>query len=95
MGAIQTVLGASLLGWPTPFTAIQILWINIIMDGPPAMSLGAEPARPDVMLDAPRARNQRILTRARFARLFVYGLTMAAGTLGLYRYAQPQGRPTR
>jgi P-type Ca2+ transporter type 2C len=92
MGAIQTVLGASLLGWPTPFTAIQILWINIIMDGPPAMSLGAEPARPDVMLDAPRARNQRILTWARFARLFVYGLTMAAGTLGLYRYAQPQGQ---
>jgi len=92
MGAIQTVLGASLLGWPTPFTAIQILWINIIMDGPPAMSLGAEPARPDVMLDAPRARNQRILTWARFARLFVYGLTMAAGTLGLFRYAQPQGQ---
>jgi len=92
MGAIQTVLGASLLGWPTPFTAIQILWINIIMDGPPAMSLGAEPARPEVMLDAPRARNQRILTWARFARLFVYGLTMAAGTLGLFRYAQPQGQ---
>ncbi|MBP6682702.1 MAG: HAD-IC family P-type ATPase, partial [Halioglobus sp.] len=45
MGAIQTVLGASLLGWPTPFTAITILWINIIMDGPPAMSLGVAPSR--------------------------------------------------
>ena len=54
MGAIQTVLGASLLGWPTPFTAIQILWINIIMDGPPAMSLGVEPARPGVMDEPPR-----------------------------------------
>ena len=91
MGAIQTVLGASLLGWPAPFTAIQILWINIIMDGPPAMSLGVEPASPGVMLDPPRARSQRILTWPRFARLFVYGLTMAVGTLMLFRYAQPQG----
>jgi Ca2+-transporting ATPase len=92
MGAIQTVLGASLLGWPTPFTAIQILWINTIMDGPPAMSLGVEPAHAGVMFDRPRAPNQHILTGARFTRLFVYGLTMAAGTLGLFHYAQPRGQ---
>ncbi len=91
MGAIQTVLGASLLGWATPFTAIQILWINIIMDGPPAMSLGLEPARPGVMRDPPRVPDARILTVPRFARLFVYGLTMAVGTLGIFYYAQPQG----
>ncbi|MDP2323265.1 MAG: HAD-IC family P-type ATPase, partial [Gammaproteobacteria bacterium] len=92
MGALQTVLGASLLGLPTPFTAIQILWINIIMDGPPAMSLGVEPARSGVMLESPRAPGQRILTGLRFTRLFVYGLTMAVGTLGLFHYAQPQGQ---
>jgi Ca2+-transporting ATPase len=91
MGAIQTVLGASLLGWTTPFTAIQILWINIIMDGPPAMSLGVEPARADVMAEPPRPTQARILTGRRFGRLFLYGLTMAAGTLGLFWYAQPQG----
>ncbi len=92
MGALQTVLGASLLGLPTPFTAIQILWINIIMDGPPAMSLGVEPARDGVMLESPRAPGQRILTVLRFARLFIYGLTMAVGTLGLFYYALPQGQ---
>jgi len=91
MGAIQTVLGASLLGWPTPFTAIQILWINIIMDGPPAMSLGVEPAREEVMEEPPRQLESRILSGRRFARLFVYGLTMAIGTLALFRYAQPRG----
>jgi Ca2+-transporting ATPase len=91
MGAIQTVLGASLLGWTTPFTAIQILWINIIMDGPPAMSLGVEPSRADVMAEPPRPTQARILTGRRFGRLFLYGLTMAAGTLGLFWYAQPQG----
>ena len=91
MGAIQTVLGASLLGWTTPFTAIQILWINIIMDGPPAMSLGVEPARPGVMDDPPRKADARILTGPRLARLFAYGLIMAVGTLALFWYAQPQG----
>ena len=91
MGAIQTVLGASLLGWPTPFTAIQILWINIIMDGPPAMSLGVEPARPGVMEERPREPSGRILNGGRLLRLFVYGLTMAVGTLGLFYYARPQG----
>jgi len=91
MGAIQTVLGASLLGWTTPFTAIQILWINIIMDGPPAMSLGVEPARAGLMDDPPRRADAHILTLPRLARLFVYGLTMAVGTLLLFQHAKPQG----
>jgi len=91
MGAIQTVLGASLLGWTTPFTAIQILWINIIMDGPPAMSLGVEPARAGVMDEPPRRTDAHILTLPRLFRLFVYGLTMAIGTLALFHYARPLG----
>ena len=91
MGAIQTVLGASLLGWSTPFTAIQILWINIIMDGPPAMTLGVEPARPGVMHVPPRPRDARILTGSRLAVLLFYGFVMAAGTLALFLHARPQG----
>ncbi len=91
IGAIQTVLGASLLGLPTPFTAIQILWVNIIMDGPPALSLGVEPPRTGVMADPPRATDARILSRARLLRLFVYGLIMAVGTLALFWYALPAG----
>ena len=76
-------------GLAPPFTAIQILWINIIMDGPPAMSLGVEPAREGVMDEPPRQANTRILSGARFTRLFAYGLTMAIGTLALFHYAQP------
>jgi Ca2+-transporting ATPase len=91
MGAIQTVLGASLLGWSTPFTAIQILWINIIMDGPPAMTLGVEPARRGVMDAPPRARDARILTAPRLSVLLFYGFVMALGTLALYAHARPLG----
>jgi len=84
IGAILTVLAATLLGMPTPFTAIQLLWINIIMDGPPAMTLGVEPARPGIMCASPRRRDAQILTLRRLARLSLYGATMMAGTLWLF-----------
>ena len=91
IGAILTVLGAPLFGMPTPFTAIQILWVNIIMDGPPAMTLGVEPARPGIMQTPPRAADAHILTLDRLWRLGLYGLTMAAGTLAAYAWGEHRG----
>jgi Ca2+-transporting ATPase len=90
IGAILTVLGAPFFGFATPFTAIQILWVNIIMDGPPAMTLGVEPSRPGIMQDRPRAADATILSWQRFWRIGLYGLTMAVGTLGLYAWALAQ-----
>ncbi len=86
IGAILTVLAATLMGLPAPFTAIQLLWINIIMDGPPAMTLGLEPARPGIMQERPRAQAAQILTLPRLARLAMYGATMMVGTLWLYQH---------
>ena len=87
VGAILTVLGAPFLGLATPFTAIQILWVNIIMDGPPAMTLGVEPARSGIMRDTPRQADAGILSLHRLWRIGLYGATMAVGTLGLYVWA--------
>ncbi len=87
IGAILTVFSAPLAGLPVPFTPIQILFINIIMDGPPAMTLGLEPARPGLMEEAPRPREARILTLGRLGRLLAYGITMTAGTLGVIYFA--------
>lgn len=87
IGAILTVLAATLMGMPTPFTAIQLLWINIIMDGPPAMTLGVEPARPGIMRALPRRQDSQILTLRRLALLGLYGATMMAGTLWLFQDA--------
>jgi Ca2+-transporting ATPase len=86
IGAILTVLAATLLGWSAPFTAIHLLWINIIMDGPPAMTLGIEPARPGIMGDRPRSQRAQILDMGRLLRLVLYGLTMMAGTLLMFQY---------
>ncbi|QVL48796.1 MAG: cation-translocating P-type ATPase [Thiocapsa sp.] len=87
IGAILTVLAATLMGLPTPFTAIQLLWINIIMDGPPAMTLGVEPARPGIMRALPRRQDSQILTLKRLALLGLYGTTMMFGTLWLFQDA--------
>jgi len=91
IGAILTVAGAPLLGMPVPFTAVQLLWINIIMDGPPAMSLGVDPISPGSMNEAPRDPDARILSWRRFGNLFSYGLTMAIGTLGVFIYGLKTG----
>jgi Ca2+-transporting ATPase len=91
IAAILTVLVATLLAMPVPFTAIQLLWINIIMDGPPAMTLGIEPARPGLMDETPRQPGSQILGAGRLLRLVLYGVTMTAGTLALFSYALARG----
>jgi len=93
IGAILTVAGAPLLGLPVPFTAVQLLWINIIMDGPPAMSLGVDPGRIGSMTEAPRNPGARILSLRRFGNLFTYGLTMAVGTLTVLYYGLRTSSP--
>ncbi|MEY3288037.1 MAG: hypothetical protein RLZZ419_279 [Pseudomonadota bacterium] len=92
IGAILTVAISPLLGMPIPFTAVQLLWINIIMDGPPAMSLGVDPARTACMNEAPRDPEARILSLRRFGNLFGFGLTMAVGTLGVLYYGLQTGK---
>ena len=66
-----------------PFTAIAILWVNLIMDGPPAMALGVDPDGPDVMQRQPRPSSEPILTRARWTAVGFAAAVMAAGTLAV------------
>ena len=70
-----------------PFTAIAILWVNLIMDGPPAMALGVDPAAADVMVHRPRPMSEKILTRPRWAAVAVSGAVMALGTLAVLEWA--------
>ena len=95
MGAILTVFFAPLIGLPEPFTALQILWVAIIMDGPPAVSLALDAARPGIMNDPPRRRTDPILPLARVARVLAYGLTMMAGTLFVLHHALQTGPQDR
>ncbi|MBL8777102.1 MAG: HAD-IC family P-type ATPase [Acidimicrobiales bacterium] len=88
LGAIMSLVGAQLAGLPTPFTAIQVLWINLIMDGPPAMALGVDPPAHDTMERKPRNPKATILSGRRLSVLIAYGAVMAAGTLGVLAWSK-------
>ncbi len=88
LGAIATILGASLLGFPVPFSPIQVLWVNLIADGPPALSLGVDPPSAGVMHRRPRPAAAPILSTMRIARLAFFGLIMAVGTLLVFVYGR-------
>lgn len=84
IGAILTITSASVMGLPIPFNPIQVLWINIIMDGPPAQSLGVEPPEKGVMERPPL--KEEIIPRKNLIRIVVAGVVMTVGTLALYNY---------
>lgn len=91
IGAILTVAGAPLLDLPMPFSAAQLLWINIIMDGPPAISLGVDPIHKANMYESPRNSAEPFLSMKRFSHLLLYGLIMGIGTLGILAYGLTTG----
>jgi Ca2+-transporting ATPase len=95
IGAILAVFTAPLLGLPEPFTALQILWVAIIMDGPPAVSLALDGARPGIMDEPPRPRAEPVLPLQRVARVFAYGTTMMVGTLAVLYHGLQTGPQDR
>ncbi|WP_072815598.1 calcium-translocating P-type ATPase, PMCA-type [Rhodococcus zopfii] len=88
-GFVLIFLAAGALGLAggAPFTALQILWVNIIMDGPPALSLGVDPAEPGTMKRPPRAAREALLNRARVQRILGLGIVMATGTIAVLHFA--------
>ena len=85
LGFAAIFLAAAALGVAggQPFTAIAILWVNIIMDGPPAMALGLDPVDEGVMTRRPRPQDEPILTRPRWIAIGSAAVVMAAGTLAV------------
>ncbi|GIV96897.1 MAG: haloacid dehalogenase [Herpetosiphonaceae bacterium] len=74
-----------------PLLATQILWINLITDGPPALALGVDPVDPAVMKTPPRPRERGVLTPRMWLGIGQIGLIMAAGTLLVLDGALPGG----
>lgn len=70
-----------------PFAAIAVLWVNLIMDGPPAMALGLDRPDSDVMIRPPRPSTERILTRQRWIAISYASIVMAIGTLSVLALA--------
>ncbi len=71
---------------PSPLNAMQILWINILMDGPPAQSLGVEPVEPEVCSQPARKQTDRVITKHLLVRVLTSATLIVIGTLSVFFY---------
>ncbi|QDI90575.1 calcium-translocating P-type ATPase, SERCA-type [Salicibibacter halophilus] len=95
VGEILVMLFALLLGLPLPLVAIQILWINLVTDGLPAMALGVDKAESDVMKRNPRNPREGIFARGLGTKVMTRGLliglvSLAAFVITLYGTGIPE-----
>jgi Ca2+-transporting ATPase len=74
-----------------PLIATQILWINLVTDGPPALALGVDPPDEGLMHRPPRPIGEGVLTRSMWRGIVFVGVVMAAGTLFALDFALPGG----
>ena len=74
-----------------PLLATQILWINLVTDGAPALALGVDPGEAGVMTKPPRPKSERVITRRMWAGIFFVGAVMATGTLLVLDASLPGG----
>ncbi len=78
---IMIIFLATLAGLPAPLTAIQLLWLNLITDGAPALALAVEKGDPDIMQQKPRAKNEPIVNRTMTIGLVVQTIAQTAAVL--------------
>jgi Ca2+-transporting ATPase len=99
LGEVLIVFIAMLIGFRDPatgmvllpLTAIQLLWINLLTDGLPALALGVDPPSKDLMNRSPRDPKENILSKGMFIDMCIVGVIMLIGTLGLFAYNLPSG----
>jgi P-type Ca2+ transporter type 2C len=92
-GEIWVMFLASVLALPVPLLPVQILWVNLVTDGLPAIALGLEPVERDAMRRPPRSPTESIFARGLWQHALWVGLTMAAVCLALLVGARAAGWP--
>eukprot|EP00557_Chaetoceros_sp_GSL56_P009848 CAMPEP_0176481274 /NCGR_PEP_ID=MMETSP0200_2-20121128/2730_1 /TAXON_ID=947934 /ORGANISM="Chaetoceros sp., Strain GSL56" /LENGTH=1135 /DNA_ID=CAMNT_0017877463 /DNA_START=117 /DNA_END=3522 /DNA_ORIENTATION=+ len=84
IGEICAILLSTLSGVPEPLTAMHLLWVNLVTDGPPATALGFNPPVPDLMKQPPRPRDEPIMTPWLLTRYCLTGLYVGIATVGIF-----------
>ncbi len=90
---IMTIFLAIMFGWSSPLKAIQLLWLNLISDGAPALALGMEKGEPDLMERPPRDPDEPILNRymqqgIAIQTVAIAGVTLLAYWIGLRNFPE-------
>ena len=81
---IMIIFLATLAGLPAPLTAIQLLWLNLITDGAPALALAVEKGDPDIMQQKPRTKSEPIVNRSMMLGLFIQTIAQTGAVLTAY-----------
>jgi Ca2+-transporting ATPase len=81
---IMVIFLATLAGSPPPLTAIQLLWLNLVTDGGPALALGLEKGDPDIMERPPRPAQEPIINRSMVVGIIVQTIAITAVVLAAY-----------
>jgi Ca2+-transporting ATPase len=79
-GEVLLMFFAAVIGWPAPLEAIQILWINLVTDGLPALALAMERPERDIMQRPPRPPHESVVTPRRGVIIVIHGLLIAAAS---------------
>jgi P-type Ca2+ transporter type 2C len=95
LAEVLTLLAAAVAGLPVPLTPLQLLWLNIVTDTFPALSLALEPAEPDIMRRPPRDPHAAILSRRFIRSVAMYAVLITAATLAAFLYALATGGAER
>ncbi len=91
LGEILVIFAATLLSLPLPLIPTQILWMNLLTDGLPAVALGLDPGAKDIMKRKPRKTDEGILTRAFGIKVFYTGFLIAFATLSMFWHTLKRG----
>ncbi len=84
IGEVLTMFLASVFKLPVPLIPIQILWVNLVTDGLPAMALGIDPPDKDIMFKKPRRKNESVFSQGLGIKILMRGLVIGFGTLAVY-----------
>jgi len=94
IAALSLITLSTVFHFPNPLNAMQILWINIIMDGPPAQSLGVEPVDHDVLKKPPRKVTDSMLDRPLIFSIVTSAVVIVIGTLCVFYAEMRDGKVT-
>ncbi|WAG64669.1 calcium-translocating P-type ATPase, PMCA-type [Clostridium estertheticum] len=81
LGEVLTMFLASLFYLENPLLPIQILFVNLVTDGLPAIALGVDPADPDIMLEKPRGKNESVFSRGLTEKIIIRGCLIGVCTI--------------